>query len=265
MAIIKGLINIKRKEIGLIVVLLLIVFTSVFTGVLIGMQIAPEKIVTEKEIRYVNRTIKVEPKLEEKKVDMRVVAVSRNGEGLLGNLSVTVRKGTGLILVSINDVLAGFDTQYSARVAAQAASDYTMKSIENLDIIYHIKTSAPLVSGMSAGGAMAIGTVAALEDRSLKEGVIMTGTIDEFGNIGAVGGVFEKAQVAKEKGMMLFLVPPGQATGITYKQIKDCDQRGSFSFCKISYEPVFVDISEQVGIQLLEVENIEEAVKFILK
>ena len=258
----QGLIIIKR-EVGLIVVLLLIVLTSTFTGVLIGINIAPEKIVREKEIRY--KTVKVEPELEEKKIEMNVVAVDSNGEGVIGDLTVTVRKGTGLILVSINDVLAGYDTQYSARLAAQAASDYTMKSIDNLDIIYSIKTDAPLVSGMSAGAAMSMATVAALEDRSLKEGVIMTGTIDQYGYIGAVGGVYEKAQAVKENGLLLFLVPLGQATGITYQQERECSQRGGFSFCRINYKPITVDISKEVGITMVEVENIEEAAKYILK
>lgn len=263
MSKIRGLINIKKKEIGLIVILLLIIGVSLFAGILIGMDIAPKQIVREKEIRY--KTVKVEPKLEEKKVDMGVAAIDRAGQGVIGDLTVTVRKGTGLILVSINDVLAGYDTQYSARVAAQAASDYTMKSIENLDIIYSIKTDAPLVSGMSAGAAMSMATVAALEDRNLKEGVIMTGTIDEYGYIGAVGGVYEKALAAKENGLELFLVPLNQATGITYEKNEECRTRAGFNFCRINYEPIVVDISKEVGIYMVEVENIEEAAKYILK
>lgn len=227
------------------------------------MNIAPKQVVREREIRY--KIVKVEPELEEKKIDMKIAAVDRNGEGVLGNLTVTVRRGTGLILVNINDVLAGYDTQYSARVAAQTASDHTLKSIDNLDIIYGIKTNAPLVSGMSAGAAMSIATVAALEDRELKEGVIMTGTIGKFGDVGPVGGVFEKAQAAKENGMLLFLVPLSQATGITYKQERECKERAGFSFCTINYEPIIVDIGKEVGIQLVEVENIEDATKYILK
>lgn len=257
----------KKHELGFIVLLLLVVFFSLFSGILIGMKIAPKQIVREKEIQYkvINRTIKVEPDLQEKNIQMNVAAVDKDGKGVLGNLTVTVRKGTGLILVNINDVLAGYDTQYSARLAAQAASDYTMNAIDKLDIIYTIQTNSPLISGMSAGAAMSMATVAALEDKTLKEGVIMTGTIDENGNIGPIGGVYEKAQAAKENGLLLFLVPLNQATGTTYKQNRDCSARGGFTFCKVSYEPIYVDISKEVGIQLLEVGTIEEAAKYILK
>ncbi len=255
----------KKNEIGFIALLLVIVFITLFTGVLIGIQLAPKQIVKEKEIMYINRTIKVEPKLEEKKVDMNLAAVDSQGKGVIGNLTVTVRKGSGLILVNINDVLAGYDTQYSARVAAQAASDYTMKAIDKLDIIYSIKANSPLVSGMSAGGAMTLGTVAALEDKGLKEGVIMTGTINEDGEIGPIGGVYEKAKAAKEKGLLLFLVPLNQATGITYKQNRDCNTNGGFTFCRVNYEPITVDISKEVGIPIIEVGNIEDAAKYILK
>ena len=35
----------------------------------------------------------------------------------------------------------------------------------------------------------------------------MTGTIDQYGHVGAIGGVIEKAKAAKESGKTLFLLP----------------------------------------------------------
>ena len=68
--------------------------------------------------------------------------------------------------------------------------------MENLDVIYNLKTKATIVGGQSAGTIMAVSTIAALENKSLKKGVIVTGSVNPAGEIVNAGGLVAKAQAA---------------------------------------------------------------------
>ncbi|MFA4856168.1 MAG: S16 family serine protease, partial [archaeon] len=59
--------------------------------------------------------------------------------------------------------------------------------------------------------AMALLTVASLQNKAIPALVGMTGTISEDGTIGPVGGVFEKSQEAAKIGIKLFMIPKGEA------------------------------------------------------
>jgi uncharacterized protein len=120
------------------------------------------------------------------------------------------------------------------------------------------------IDGPSAGAATTVATIAALMDKIVKKNVIITGTINEDGSIGPVGGIFQKAQAASEAGAELFFVPDGQSVLTMYREV--VRKRGSFQF--VTYEPVIVDLnkySENLGwgIQVREVSTIEEAVNLM--
>ncbi|MBI4162707.1 MAG: hypothetical protein HY513_03415 [Candidatus Aenigmarchaeota archaeon] len=198
----------------------------------------------------------------EKSVELTIAAVDAEGSGVTGLLVATVRPGSGQVLVSINDVLAQFDTQLSARTAALAASKYTKLDTSKLDIIYTIKVNASVIEGTSAGASMAAATVLALQDKTPAPHVAMTGAIDENGNVLDVGGVLEKARAVKEQGIDLFLVPEGQSTTTQRNRVRNCRQVGSITYCKVEYESTPVNIGETVGIEVKEVKNLAEAVGY---
>ena len=52
-----------------------------------------------------------------------------------------------------------------------------------------------LIGGPSAGAAIAVATVAAIEGKNVSKDAVITGTIEEGGYIGEVGGVFEKPKI----------------------------------------------------------------------
>ena len=85
---------------------------------------------------------------------MPIVAVEKNGGGVIGKVITTVKPGTGLVLVNINSILAQYDTQYSGRTAAHAAANYTRMNLSNWDVIYTMVIDAQVVEGPSAGGAI---------------------------------------------------------------------------------------------------------------
>ena len=112
-----------------------ILFVAVFLviGVVLGLQLSgvfkPEP---SGEIEY----RKVETfSTGENKIEIALVAVSSEDEGKYAKLVTEIREGEGLVLVNINNVLADYDTQYSARVAAMVASNYTGIDLDNKNII----------------------------------------------------------------------------------------------------------------------------------
>ncbi len=198
---------------------------------------------------------------------MLLPAIDQEGNGVLSNLTVYVRKGSGLVLVSINDVLADYSTQYSAREAALAAARHTNINISEYDLIYHIQsntagTQLSLIGGPSAGAAMAVTTVAALENQRLPDTILITGTIDAEGNIGEVGGIFAKAQLAKELGIRTFLVPPRQSTETFYREEDVCHDTRFGEYCERTIVPFRVNIAERLKINIHEVATLSQALRF---
>jgi uncharacterized protein len=254
-----------RSNMASVAAVMILISLIVFAlGFLVGERMAPARVVKQIEYQTINvtRTVTTEVPTSQTEISMRIPAVDRAGNGVLGNLSIITRQGEGLILVSINDVLADYDTQLSARTAAHVAADLSKTKIDNMDIIYMISAESPLVSGTSAGAAMAVATAAALEGRHLKGNVIITGTVNPDGSIGQVGGILAKAEAAKEHGLTDFLVPLGQSSGTSYQEQRNCYNRLGVRYCTVEYVPESVQVSEKVGIRVVEVSSVEDAARY---
>lgn len=218
------------------------------------------------EIIYYNQTIS--PKsFELREVEIKVPAVARmDGEekGVITTLRVVVIPGKGRTLTNIENLLFWIDTQNSIRKAKKVAEEVSGMDLSNVDIIYTLETNASLVGGESAGAALTIATIAALENKTINESVIITGTIEEDGSIGKVGGIILKGEAAKESGASLFLVPKGQGKVESYKPVTKCEKRAFMTFCITNYELQQVNVGEKIGIEVREVSNIQEALKYFL-
>lgn len=203
--------------------------------------------------------------VEESNVVTFLPAVDENGEGVLAVLETTVKPGSGLVLVNVNNLLAQFDTQLSGRTAAQAAANYTGIDLSKYDIIYNIRVNATVIEGPSAGAALAVSIIAALENKTLDSETMITGTISSDGTIGKVGAIAEKAAIAKEEGAKKFLVPEGQATDKQIKRQRLCSYIDSVQYCEIKYVPKTLNIGESIGIEVIQVGNVEEALKYFVE
>lgn len=192
-------------------------------------------------------------------------AVDDNGNGVVTPLEVQVKAGTGDVLTNIDKLLFWVDTQYSIQTAKAVAESYTGLNASKFDLVYTIEGgNATIIGGPSAGAALTIATIAALENKSLKPNIMITGTIEPDGTIGAVGGVLEKAQAAKQMGATTFLVPTGESN-LTYLQPKQtCSQINGFTYCETRYSEVSLNIAQQSGIKIVEVSNINQAVQYFL-
>ncbi|MEK6903313.1 MAG: S16 family serine protease [Nanoarchaeota archaeon] len=199
----------------------------------------------------------------EKSVLAKFVAVDEQGRGVVADLITEIRPGTGLVLVNINNILADINTQYSARIAAQVASNFTKINLKNVDVIYNLKTEASLVGGQSAGTIMAISTIAALRNTTLKDGVIATGSVNAAGEIVDAGALIAKATAAKDSNFSLFLVPEGLGTNhVEFKRQKYCTMQHGLRYCSVDYVGDEVSIGDGLGIVVKEVKTVAEAWRY---
>lgn len=166
--------------------------------------------------------------------DYSTVGVRSSGEGIVIPLEVKVVKGDGSISVNINNVDLLGGTQQSIRIATDVAQDFTGTDTSEKDItVTFVNTLAETVTidGPSAGSAITIAIIAALQERDIDANAMTTGTIRSDGAIGSVGSVAQKAQAARDAGATKFLVPPGQSTtvsGIEIIEVANINQLASF-------------------------------------
>lgn len=201
--------------------------------------------------------------------NINIVAVKSNGEGEVSSAEVEIRKTNqkSRVLFNTNPFVEP-DTQYSIEKAKNIAESYTGKKLEGMDVIYTINSKAQLVGGPSAGAALTIATISAILKKPVRKDVVITGTIEENGLIGRVGGVLEKGIAAAKNNAKLFLVPRGQAKIVAYEKKVSSKKGIGFILRKTYYEPVEIDLNsvfyEEYGMQVKEVTSIREAAQAMI-
>jgi PDZ domain-containing protein len=77
------------------------------------------------------------------------------------------------------------------------------------EVPFELAIKLDRIGGPSAGLMFALGIINKLENEDLTGGEIIagTGSIDELGRVGAIGGVPQKLVAARERGAVAFLVP----------------------------------------------------------
>jgi predicted ATP-dependent protease len=100
---------------------------------------------------------------------------------------------------------------------------------------------------------MTLLVISAVENKPIREDVTLTGTIDQDGNVGAIGGVVDKARAAKDSGKSLFLLPRANANLLQYTQ----QARQYYGFTVVQQVPNSVDAKTYVEA------NIGEPVQYV--
>jgi len=200
--------------------------------------------------------------------EANIVAVSSlENTGVIGKVRVQVLPGEGRVLISTNPFVEP-DTQYSAETAVEVASKITGMDLSDYDVIFDFEINGTVLGGPSAGAAMTAAVVAAVENSSIRGDAVITGTIEEDGSIGEVGGILEKAQAAAQSGMKLFLLPEGQSQIKYYEKVVKERRIGGIVFYEIHYVPSYLNLSEYMssyGLQVIEVSDMREAIKYLLE
>ena len=186
-------------------------------------------------------------------------------EGTMMNITAEVEAGKGRVLVHTTPLM-GIVFQDAANTAVEVARNRTGKDLSGSDVIFSIEApgEVPAVDGPSAGALMCLLALADLDEKTLNPDVTLTGTIEGDGRIGAIGGVEQKAQAAKQAGKTLLLLPDENRDLIRYTQRER--QVGSLTF--IEQVPERVDAAEyiqtEIGIPVRYVATIDDVVRFAI-
>lgn len=217
-------------------------------------------------IETIEQPIETEPQIitDIQKAEINLVAVDQDGNGVTTPLYVGVEPGNGKVLTNIEKLLFWIDTQFSIQTAKNVAENITQIDTDVLDITYSLTSDAVLIGGPSAGASLTVATIAALQNKQIRDDIVLTGTVNEDGSIGQVGGVMEKAKAAKDVGAKVLLVPSGQSTETILRPNETCTRRFSFIFCETTYKKETVNIAEKMNISIIEVKDVEEAMKFLI-
>ena len=211
-------------------------------------------------------------------VNILAVASGENTFGVVCTLGVKVSQGSGGLYVDIDPTLVGFDFQGACRTAVRIACqkaglqpDEDNVGIKGMDLFFRVvgpgeEVTVQAVDGPSAGAATTIAVLAALENKQIRPGVVITGTIEEDGSIGQVGGVYYKAEAAAKKGAKLMLVPKDQSKVLMWKPVTR--QIGWWTWT--TYEPVEIDLNQWSenqgwGLEIREVSTIDEVINLMLE
>lgn len=164
-----------------------------------------------------------------------------NETGSLTTFNLVVQKGNGSVRIN-GPAIVGNSTIQSALAAAQYGSFYLGLNETKYNFTYTIEDSAANVSGPSAGAAMTVLAISALSNKPLLSNFTMTGTIENGGQIGEIGGVYDKAAAAKAANLSYILVPAAPA-GSLEAELYDL-------------------VQDNFQIPLVQVANITQAYKF---
>ena len=185
-------------------------------------------------------------------------------EGAMLDVSVEMVPGKGRVLVQTVPLM-GVVFQDTANIAVSLAQERTGANLTQSDVIFSIMATEeiPGVDGPSAGALMTVLMISSINSEKLNPLVTVTGTIDERGNVGAVGGIVEKAQISKETGKELFLIPEENRM----LEISSVSERRVGSIVISEGESEMIDaksyIEEEIGIQVEYVSDLDDIMEHV--
>ncbi len=193
---------------------------------------------------------------------LNVAAVSTSGEGVLGKLDVKVVKGSGRVYISTSPATE-VDVQGAARMAAFVSTLLLGLDYSSYDYYYTLEAPSIIVGGPSAGAAMALATIAALNGLDCNTRNVITGMVYLDSTIGPVGGLKKKLEAVASGGGKLFIVPQGQLVYTSYERMAE----NIGPLVVIKTVPVKVNLSEEgarLGVTVKEAGSILEAAPMLL-
>lgn len=162
-------------------------------------------------------------------------------EGGLVNVTVSLAPAAGGAYVAAYPRTA-VSTQESVERAVAYAYAMSGKNACSVLVGFRPPDATGYVEGPSAGTALAVMTYALLEGRPMRQDAIMTGTIEEDGGIGEVGGLYEKSRGAARAGAAYFITP-----------------------VESFYERLLLrNVEREYGMTVLEAHNASEVMAFML-
>jgi len=157
--------------------------------------------------------------LKDCKINDTVQITVKNKEGEVNKTATMIEEQNRIMIGIVTSELKDIDT--------------------NEEVNFHFK---PSESGPSGGFMMALSIYNYLTEEDLTHGfkIVGTGTIDEFGNVGSIGGIEYKIKAAVKKKAKIFFCPED------------------------NYEDAFKVVNENnYTIQLIKVSHIDDAIEYL--
>lgn len=173
------------------------------------------------------------------KSNYSVLAVDQNDNGRVIPLEVILKQGMGNLFINVANVVVDETLQSSAQTAVQVAREVTRTNLADKDVLINIKSGEPgqilILAGGSGGAAMTLAAMAAMQGKTIRKEVLITGTINPDHSIGQIGAVRAKGLAAKENGAVIFLVPVGQSgdvgdIGIQVREVATIEDAARYAF-----------------------------------
>jgi predicted S18 family serine protease len=181
--------------------------------------------------------------------------------GSIMNISVEIGPGKGRVMVQTRPLM-GVVFQSAANTAVAVAGNKTGFDLSKSDVIFSIDAGDKIseVDGPSAGALMTLLTISAIEKQHINGSMTLTGTINNDGHIGAIGGVVAKASAAKGRGKTMILIPADNKL-ITPPSAGNAGT-GIFTFSQSSQQQVSAKdyIEKNIGINVTYVDTIEDII-----
>ncbi len=175
-------------------------------------------------------------------INHELVAVVGEG-GNTVTVSIRLVPGQGNEYVRLYPY-AGVSTQQSIKMALEYSREKSGSEYSDCDVLVDFGQLpyGEYIDGPSAGVAMTVISYALFENLSVREDTLITGSVDSYGTVGSVGGLYEKAKAAVANDADYFITP--------YNTI---------------YESLTLDrLEERYGIEIIEVRTVDEAINFML-
>ncbi len=143
-------------------------------------------------------------------VEFSAAGVTEEGSGVYVPFLVSVRPGTGRVLVDIENAFYKQDAENSIRKARDVAARELGYNPGAFDVEFRAAGGDRAVGGESAGALFTAAIAAGFAGKKLRKDVAVSATVGESGALGEVQGVREKILSAAEAGVKYFIVAEEQ-------------------------------------------------------
>ena len=159
------------------------------------------------------------------------------GKGMMTSTSARLVDGASGVFLDIKP-FSSVETQQSAETAALLASRKSGASLSGKAVLFSVDANAEIIDGPSGGIGFSLLAYAELTGKRIRGDLAATGTIEQDGSVGKIGGAPQKLDAVREAGLHVFLIPLGQS----FEEGVD-----------------LVQLGEQGRVQVIEVANFDEA------
>ncbi|MCG9969009.1 Lon family ATP-dependent protease [Pelotomaculum terephthalicicum JT] len=199
-------------------------------------------VITIEDVLEVVQVSRLSPHVTRKASSQREVG-KLFGLGVLGFLGSVLEieavafpaRNQGQGAIRFNDT-AGSMAKDSVFNAASVIRKLTGEDLANYDVHVNV-VGGGRIDGPSAGAAIFLAVLSAIQCRSIPQDVAVTGEVSIQGKVRAVGGVFEKIYGARQAGIKTVLVPyenkkdiPADLKGIRVIPVNSVEEMMSYVF-----------------------------------